>query len=85
MRGIKEKIEKIEKEAGEKGLKKEVLQELEDGLDDEWDPEKHDAHMRKLYDDNDFYGVEVRDSRRFQNLITWPYFRTMISPNGLVT
>lgn len=84
MRGIKEKIEKIEKEAGLKGLKQEVLQEIEGGLDDEWDPTMHDAHMRKLYDENDFYGVEVRVSRRSQNLITWLYFRMMISPNGLM-
>ena len=70
MREIKEKIEKIEKEAGGKGLKKEVLQELEGDLDDEWDPAMHDAHMRKLYDESDFYGVEVCVSRRYQNLIT---------------
>lgn len=82
MREIKQKIEKIEKEAGGKGLKEEVLQELEGDLDDEWDPAKHDAHMRKLYDDNDFYGVEVRISWRFRTQITWPYFRTTISPNG---
>jgi protein KRI1 len=85
MRGIKEKIEKIEKEAGGKGLKREVLQELEGDLDDEWDPAKHDAHMQKLYDDNDFYGVEVRVSWRFHNLLTWLVFRMTISPNGLVT
>jgi len=84
MRGIKEKIEKIEMEAGLKGLKQEVLQEIEGGLDDEWDPAMHDTHMRKLYDENDFYGVEVRVSWRPQNLITWLYFRMMISPNGLM-
>jgi hypothetical protein len=59
MREIKEKIEKIEKEVGKEGLKQEVLQELEGDLDDEWDPVKHDAHMRKFYDENDFYAVEV--------------------------
>ena len=82
MRGIKQKIEKIEKEAGGKGLKKEVLQDLEGDLDDEWDPTKHDAHMRRLYDDDDFYGVEVRVSWRLQTPITWLYFRTTINPNG---
>ena len=70
MRGVKEKIEKIEKEAGGKGLKKEVLQEIGGDLDDEWDPAKHDAHMRKLYDNSHFYGVEVRVLRGFQNLLT---------------
>lgn len=82
MRGIKQKIEKIEKEAGGKGLKKEVLQDLEGDLDDEWDPAKHDAHMRRLYDDDDFYGVEVRVSWRLRTPITWLSFRTTINPNG---
>jgi len=70
MREVKEKIKKIEKEAGGKGLKKEVLQDIEGDLDDEWDPAKHDAHMRELYDDNHFYGVEVRVLRGFQDLLT---------------
>jgi len=70
MREIKEKIEKIEQEAGGTGLKKEVLQEIEGDLDGEWDPAKHDAHMRKLYDDNHFYGVEVRVFQGFRKLLT---------------
>lgn len=85
MREIKVKIEKIEKEGGGKGLKKEVLQELEEDLEDEWDPAKHDAQMRKLYDDNDFYAVEVCVFRRNRNLITWLYFRMTIGLNGLMT
>lgn len=70
MREVKEKIAKIENEAGGKGLKREVLQDIEGDLDDEWDPTKHDAHMRQLYDDDHFYGVGVRAVRGFQNTLT---------------
>ena len=59
MKEIREKVDQIQKEGG-KGVKGDALKKLEDDLDEEWDPLKHDARMRELYDENEFYGVEVR-------------------------
>lgn len=58
MREIRAKIEKIEQEAGE-GLKGDALKSLEDELDDDWDPARHDAKMMQLYNEEGFYAVEV--------------------------
>lgn len=59
MKEIREKVDRIQKEGG-KGVKGDALKRLEDDLDEEWDPLKHDERMRELYGQNEFYGVEVR-------------------------
>ncbi|CAG8716595.1 1846_t:CDS:2, partial [Acaulospora colombiana] len=41
MREIREKVDRIQKEGG-KGVKSEALKGLEEDLDEEWDPAKHD-------------------------------------------
>lgn len=58
MKEIREKIDMIQKEGG-KGVKGEALKRFEEDLDEEWDPLKHDARMKELYDEDNFYGVEV--------------------------
>ncbi|PVF96620.1 Krr1-domain-containing protein [Serendipita vermifera] len=57
MREIREKVERIEREGG-KGVKSEALRGLEEDLDEEWDPAKHDRQMREMYDEEEFYGVQ---------------------------
>lgn len=47
MKEIREKLERIGKEGGKKLEETEALQELD--LDSDWDPEKHDKQMSKIY------------------------------------
>ncbi|KAG8815533.1 hypothetical protein FRC17_000675, partial [Serendipita sp. 399] len=56
MREIKNKIDRIQHEGG-KGLKEDVLKQFEDDLDEDWDPTRHDARMKQLYDE-EFAGVQ---------------------------
>jgi protein KRI1 len=63
MREIRDKVDRIQKEGG-KGVKSEALKILEEDLDEEWDPAKHDRQIREMYNEEDFYGVEVSVSFR---------------------
>jgi protein KRI1 len=67
MREIRDKLDRIHKEGG-KGVKSEVLKILEEDLDEEWDPAKHDQQIREMYNEEDFYGVEVYFSSRLISL-----------------
>lgn len=62
MREIREKVDRIQKEGGV-GIEGEVLKVLEDDIDEDWDPEKHDSTMRRLYEDEGAYAMDVSEDR----------------------
>lgn len=58
MREIREKVDRIQKEGGI-GIEGDVLKVLEDDIDEDWDPQKHESTMRRLYEDEEAYAVNV--------------------------
>jgi protein KRI1 len=60
MREIREKIDRVQKEGGV-GIEGKVLKVLENDIDEDWDPEKHDSTMRQLYEDGGTYAVDASE------------------------
>jgi len=60
MREIRKKVDRIQKEGGV-GIEGEVLKVLENDIDEDWDPEKHDSTMRQLYEDGGAYAVDASE------------------------
>ena len=60
MREIRDKVDRIQQEGGI-GIKGDALKILEDDIDEDWDPEKHDSTMRRLYEDEGLHALNVGD------------------------
>ncbi|KIM31167.1 hypothetical protein M408DRAFT_65240 [Serendipita vermifera MAFF 305830] len=54
MREIRAKVDRIQKEGGV-GIEGDILEVLENEIDEDWDPQRHDSTMQRLYEEDGAY------------------------------